>query len=99
VKVGGRQCGVAVLSVNFLFLGVAPRGTMHAALRDHHRQGRTRARKGRRVKFEVIVNLYSKKQEQEARSKRTEAPVFLLIFLSQTHQIFKNKKTPKNPFI
>ena len=59
VKVGGRQCGVAVLSVNFLFLGVAPRGTMHAALRDHHRQGRTRARKGRRVKFEVIVNLYS----------------------------------------
>jgi len=37
VKVGGRKCGVAVLSVNFLFLGVAPRGTMHAALRDHHR--------------------------------------------------------------
>ena len=26
------------------------------------------------------------------KSKRTEAPIFLLIFLSQTHQIFKNKK-------
>ena len=54
-------------SKDFLFLGVAPRGTMHAAPRDHHRQGRTRARKGRRVKFEVIVNLFSKKLPRELR--------------------------------
>ena len=48
------------------------------------REARERAA---RQAFWVKVNLYS----YQELSKRTEAPIFLLIFLSQTHQILKTK--------